>query len=38
MKNKREVVVKLTESKIISYKMLAEYFAKKYTENVIRKS
>lgn len=38
MRNERGVIVKLTESKIVSYKMLAEYFAKKYRDNVGQKS
>jgi hypothetical protein len=38
MKNEREVVVVLTESKINNYKMLAEFFAKKYRGNLNKKS
>ena len=38
MRNEREVIVKLTESKGVGYKMLAEFFAKKYMENVRQKS
>lgn len=38
MRNEREVIVKLTESKMVGYKMLAGFFAKKYIKNVRQKS
>lgn len=38
MRNKRKVVIKLTESKLVNYKTLAKYFAKKYIKDVMQKS
>ena len=38
MQNDRKVTIRLTKSKIASYKMLAEYFAKKYRNNIKQKS
>lgn len=38
MKNKREVIAKLTKSKLVNYKTLAKYFAKKYIKDVMQKS
>lgn len=38
MQNNRKVIIKFTESKIVNHKMLIEYFAKKYRNNIKQKS